>query len=125
MILQVGSGESVQRRERLVEQEHFRTRHQRPRDGDALRLAAGQFARPHPGFVGEADALERGRDALPPFRLRPVAETKADIVGNFQPGQQPRLLEDDADLLMRRADRLAVQEHRAFARRIESGDSAQ
>src|SRR5213078_2890261 len=70
-------------------------------------------------------ALERGRDALPPFRLRPVAETKADIIGNFQPRQQPRLLEDDADLLMRRADRLAVQEHCACAGRIESGDGAQ
>ena len=89
MILQVGAGESVERRERLVEQEHLRTRHQRPRDSDALRLAAGQFARPHPGFVGEANALERGGDALRALSLRPVAETKADIVGDFQPRQQP------------------------------------
>ena len=125
MVLQVGAGKSVERGEWLVEQQHFRPRHQRPRNGDALRLAAGQFARPHGGLVGEPDALERGGDALRALALRPVAEPEADIVGDLEPGQQPRLLEDDADLFVRRRDRLAVEHDRAFARRIESADGAQ
>ena len=32
----------VERRKRLVEQEHFRPAHQRPGDGDALAFAAGE-----------------------------------------------------------------------------------
>jgi len=51
VILQVGASERIECRERLVEQQHFRPRHQRPRNGDPLRLTAGQFARPHRGFV--------------------------------------------------------------------------
>ena len=41
MVLQIGAGKSIERGERLVEQQHFRPRHQRARNGDALRLAAG------------------------------------------------------------------------------------
>ena len=34
---------------------------------------------------------------------------KADIVGDAEPGQQPRLLEDDADFRMRRGDRRLIE----------------
>src|SRR4029077_1598489 len=102
-----------------------RPRHQGPRDGDALRLAARQFTRPYRGLVGEADAAERSGDALGALGFRPAVEAEADIIRDFQPGQKPRLLKDDADLLMRCADPLAVELHRAFARRIESGNGAE
>ena len=36
----------VEVRERLVEQEHLRLAHERPADGDALALAAGELRRP-------------------------------------------------------------------------------
>src|SRR6202030_935814 len=39
--------------------------------------------------------------------------------------QQARLLENDADLFVRRHDALAVEHHGAFARRIEAADGAQ
>jgi hypothetical protein len=120
MILQIGAGEGVQRRERLVEQQDFGPRHQRAGDGDALRLAAGQFTRPDIGFVGKTDAVERTRNALRSFRLRPSAQTEADIAGDFQPRQKSRLLKDDADLLVRRGNALAVEHDRAFRRRIET-----
>ena len=90
---------------------------------DALRLAAGQFARPAPRLLGQADALERVGDARVALRLRPVGEPEADIVGDREPRQQPRLLEHDADLLVRRRDR---RRRRActvpWRRPVEAGD---
>ena len=125
VILQVDAGEGIERRERLVEQQHLRPRHQRARDRDALRLAAGQFARPDARLVGQADAVERARDARIALRLRAVLEAEADIVGDGEPRQQARLLEDDADLLVRRGDRHAVEHDLALGRRVEAGDGAQ
>jgi hypothetical protein len=66
MILQVAPGEGVERGERLVQQQHFRLRHQRARNRDPLRLPAGQFARPGIGLVGKADPRQRARDLLAP-----------------------------------------------------------
>ncbi len=124
MILQVAPGEGIERGERLVQQQHFRLRHQRAGDRHPLRLPAGKLARPGIGLVGEADARERGRDLLAPCAGGQVGQAEADIVGDAQPGQQPRLLEDDADLGMRRQDRGAIECHRARARAVEPGDGA-
>ena len=103
MVLQVAPGEGVERGERLVEQQHFRLRHQRARDRHPLRLPAGELARPGIGLVGKADPRERARHLLAPDIGRQIGQAEADIVGDAEPGQQPRLLEDDADL--RRAAR--------------------
>ena len=67
MILQVGARERVEGGERLVEQQHLRTRDKRPQDGDALRLPARQFARPHLRLLAQPDARERARDPVMPF----------------------------------------------------------
>ena len=116
MILQVGAGERVERGERLVQQQHLRPRHQRARNGDALRLPAGQFARPYLRLVGQADARERSaRRARSRSAFGQSFEAEADIVGDLQPRQQARLLEDDADLLVRRRDPLAVEHDAALA----------
>ncbi len=104
MILQVGAGEGVERGERLVEQQHLRPRHERTRDRDALRLPAGQLARPSASLFGKPNSIKRSRDAL--AAIGRVRNSKADIVGDAQPRQQPRFLEHDADLLVRRGDRL-------------------
>ena len=74
MILQIAPGERIERGERLVEQQHFRLRHQRARDRHALRLPAGQFARPGIGLVGKADPRQRARDLLAPDS-RPAVPT--------------------------------------------------
>ena len=52
----------VERRERLVEQQHRRMRDQRARDRDALLLAAGELVRIALAESGEADVLERFGD---------------------------------------------------------------
>src|SRR5580692_3973272 len=125
MVLQIGARESVECRKRLVEQQYLRPRHQRPGDGDALRLAAGQFARPDRRFVGQADAFERGGNALRAFRFRPIAKPEADIVGDLEPGQEPRLLKNDADLFVRRKDLFTIKQNGALAWRVEPADGAQ
>ena len=64
MILQIAPCERVERGERLVQQQHFRLRHQRARDRHPLRLPAGQFARPGICLVGETDPRQRACDFL-------------------------------------------------------------
>ena len=49
----------VERRGRLVEQHGDRIHGQRPGDGDALLLAAGEIARMLLGVIDEADAVEQ------------------------------------------------------------------
>ena len=105
MVLQVAPREGVERGERLVEQQHFRLRHQRARNRHPLRLPAGQFARP--GLALSARPTRASaRATFSRLRIRrQVRQAEADIVGDAEPGQQPRLLEDDADLGVRRRDR--------------------
>src|SRR6516164_874551 len=125
MVLQVDAGEGIERGERFVEEKNLRPRYQRACDGDALGLAAGEFARPNPRLLGQADAVERARHARPSFRLRILFQAKADVVGDTQPGKQTRLLENDADLLMRRGNHRPVEHDLALGRRVEPRDRAQ
>src|SRR5262249_34373053 len=64
-------------------------------------------------------------DALAAFAPRPALDAEADIVGDRKPRQQPWLLEDDADLLVRLGHRAAVEHHLPLGRRIEARDGAQ
>ena len=52
----------IERRERLIEQQHRRMRHECARDGDALLLAARQFLRHSFREAGKANILERSVD---------------------------------------------------------------
>src|SRR5215510_1948751 len=125
MVLQVCAGEGIERGERLVEEKHLRPRYQRAGNGDTLGLAAGELARPNPRLLGQADAVECARHARPSLRLRILLQAEADIVGDAQPGQQPRLLEHDADLLVRRGDHRPVEHDLALGRRVEPRDCPQ
>ena len=117
MLVQARPGEGVERRERLVEEQHLRLGHEGAGDGDALLLAAGQLARPAAGMLDEADAGgARGRRALAALGGGRSVEPEADIVGDGQPGQEARLLEDDADGRVRLGDQaLAVEANGAGA----------
>ena len=53
--------------ERLVEQQHLRLQHQRPRHRDALLLAARQFARQPVAETGQPDQLQPGFCPLDDF----------------------------------------------------------
>ena len=68
--LQVLAELGVERAERLVEQQHLRVEHQRPGQGDALLLAAGELRRTALGEIADADELERLADAAVGLVLR-------------------------------------------------------
>ena len=102
VVLQVGTGKGIEGGKRLIEQEHLRARHQRAQDGNPLGLPAEELARPHPCLFPQSYPIEGERNALRFLLFLITIEAEADIVGHAQPGQQPRLLKDDADLLVRR-----------------------
>ncbi len=116
------AGEGVEGRERLVEEQHPRPRHEGAGDRHALLLAAGQLPRPATAVLGEPDALQGVGDAGAALGPGQVGEAEADIAGHVEPGQQARLLEDDAHARMGRADRLAVDRDGARARVVEPRD---
>ena len=74
---------------RLVREHDARVVHERPGDGDALPLAAREFARAVVHTVTQADALERVLRALAPrFRRLPrVDEREFDVDLGGRPGQ--------------------------------------
>ena len=59
----------IERRERLVEQQHARLDRERARERDALLHAAGELVRVAVARVAEPDELEQLPDALPPVGL--------------------------------------------------------
>ena len=66
LALQAAARHLVHRRERLVEQQHLRVARERPRERDALLLAAGELARQRdlePAEVDELEQLARRRGA--------------------------------------------------------------
>ena len=79
----------VERRERLVEQDHARAARERARKRDALALAAGERRRPRVGQVRDAEALEVLVGAL----LAGVG----DVLANGQVREERVLLEDEPD----------------------------
>jgi hypothetical protein len=64
---QAGASGSVEAGERLVEQQHPRTRDQRARQGDALPLTAGKHAGAAPQQRHDAERFRDRRDSLVPL----------------------------------------------------------
>ena len=74
----------VQRRERLVEQQHLRRDRQRPGQRHPLLLAAGELVRVPVAAVGEADELQQLRGPAATARPCPAADPQpeGDVVGD-------------------------------------------
>ena len=125
MILQGAAGEGVERGKGLVHQQHLRTGHQGPHDGDALCLPTGEFARPARAIARQPDLEERFLDEIPALGAGQVLQAEGDILGNGQPGQQAWLLEHDANGRMRAGDRLPIHLHEALGRRLEPAHQPQ
>ena len=75
--------------------------HQRPRDGDALLLAAGQLRRQGGGAVAEAHALEHRPRPLDGFLARRAVDQQryGRVLGGGQRRQQVERLENEPDRL--------------------------
>ena len=125
VVLQSHPRERVERVEGLVKQQHLRLGHERARERDPLRHSARELLRQRAGEGGELDGLERVADER--VRVRPVAlaETEGDVVGDVQPGKEPRLLEDQPDRGMRAAHELVPNADLAAVMRVETGCEAE
>jgi hypothetical protein len=120
----------VERRQRLVQQQQLRLLRQRPGQGDALALAAGQLVR-----LARAEALqlhqlqELGHPVAPLGRgHRFVLQPVADVLLHAHVGEQGIGLEHHVDrpLIGRRpGDVLAVDQDPPGTRRLEAGEHAQ
>ncbi len=87
------AGAGVERRQRLVEQQRFRTDGESARDGDPLALAARQRARPGVGPVGEPEAVEQRQRPLPAVAARHAPEPVRDVLPGAQVREQRVVLE--------------------------------
>jgi hypothetical protein len=109
---------------------------QRPGDRDPLLLAAGQFARPLPGVLAEADDVQHEPDAFLPFLRRHPRDPQRDpdVLRRGQDRDQAERLEDERHVaapqqhpLVRRHPRhLAVRDPNAAAvRQVEPADDVE
>ena len=89
----------------LVEQHDLRLHGQRPDDGHALLLSAGQLGGPVVGTVGQAHALQEGHGLL--LGLRPGL--LLDLAGGHGQVVQHRLVGKQVEVLEHHAHLLAVQ----------------
>ena len=119
VLMQAGAGESIERGERFVQQQHFWFGRQRTGNGDALRLPAGQLARPAIIIAGQAHTLEREIHARPALVPVQILQAEGDIVGHAQPWQQARLLKHEAHGRIGGMHHLAIHLHRAGAGLIQ------
>ena len=119
--LQHHAGLRVDRRERLVEQQHMRIDGQRARQRHALAHAAGQLVRIVIGKFREIEIFKECLGALPALGRRNTLDFDAehDVLGDGAPRQQQILLQHEGDMGIRPVDALAVDEGLALARRGE------
>ena len=107
LVAQLGAHLGVERRQRLVEQQHRRLDGQRPGQRDPLLLAAGELGGVVVGLVREPDELEhlpRPGGPLGPVDLaQPQAELDVGLRG--QVGEQRVGLEDHAHVALVGRDR--------------------
>ena len=99
----------VERRERLVHEQHVGIGGERARKADALLHAAGQFVRIVTFETRKPDHHDQSLGDLPPRSGRHALEFEAefDIALHRAPRQQPELLEHHGAVGARTGDRLA------------------
>ena len=97
---------------RLVGQKQIRLVDQRPRNRDALLLAAGQLGRRVTHAIRQADCFER----LPPEaanrRALGIQQRQFDVLERARPRQQMKRLEDEADVGISEAGLLGLAQGR-------------
>ena len=109
----------VERGERLVHQEELRAGKQRTADRHTLLFAARQFRRPPVEEMADAEQVDHGVDIGVAFGGRREPAAIAQIAGDAQMREEPRVLEHHADPpLVHRHDDAGggVDQHAAFDR---------
>ena len=109
LLLHVAPDHRVERRERLVEQQHRRAGRQRPRQADALLHAAGELVRPGRPEAGQADELEHRLGACPADILGDALhlQPEGDVVDEVAVGEQAEVLEHHAHPVAAQVEQLA------------------
>jgi hypothetical protein len=120
----------VERAQRLVEEEHPRLVHERPRERDALLLAARELPRLAPFHPLEADEVEDVEHAPAEVALADAlaAQAEGDVLEDAQVREERVRLEDRVHVaLVRRppADRLVAEVDRPVRRFLEAADHPQ
>src|SRR5574343_1230283 len=108
----LGAGLRIERAGRFVGQDHRRSVDQGAGDGDALLLAAGQFARTMPHAAGQTDRGQR-RLGHRPARLgrdAGVTERHHHVVQGVHAAEQVEALEHEADLVQAQLGQLLLVE---------------
>ena len=115
LVLQVGAGQGVERRERLVEQQHIGVGGQGARHRHALAHAAGELGGL---FVDGGREAHHGHIALHPlgalgraFAGEHAVHRQRHVVAHAEPGHQRIALEHDAAVGAGAGDGLAVLQH--------------
>ena len=116
--------------QRLVEEEHLRLAHQRPADGDALALAAGELRRPAVEEFSSCSMLRDFVGALLDHVLRRLgdAERERDVLAHRHVRVERVGLEHHGDAPLGRrhvGDVDAVDEDLPCGDHLEAGDHAQ
>ena len=120
----------VEGAEGLVEQQHLRLHGQRPGQGHALALAAGELGGEAAGQPVELDQAQQLVDAVGDLRLLPLADLQpeADVFEHGHVLEGGVVLEDEADaaILRRLRGRVLVVDHDpAGIEVLEPGDRPQ
>ena len=124
----------VERAERLVEQQHLRLDRERPREGDALALAARQLRGVAVGQPVELDELQELRHARADLvlgeapRARPHAQAEGDVLEHRHVAEERVVLEHEADAALSHVAHgrvLAREQHLAAVGPLEPGDDPQ
>ena len=126
----LGAGPRVEIAGRLVPEQDRRIDRQRPRNRDALALAAGELVGQMIDALSEADeiaAVRRARVLRLPARPAPQMQRQGDVLGGRQRRQQVEELEDEPDLVapharQRVVGRAAPAAARRSTRRPSSAD---
>jgi hypothetical protein len=115
-------GLRVDRRERLVEQQHGRIGRERAGQRDPLPHAARQLMRIVPGEIEKMEVFQQRLRAPLALRQREPLDFDAEhhVLEHGAPGQQQVLLQHEGDVRVRAFHALAVDEGLTFARRAET-----
>ena len=120
--------EGVERRERLIHQQHARVGGERTGEGDALAHPPGEFVRAGLFLVTEADEVQvvaGGLEALGLGEVRLEAEAEEDVLQGIEPREERILLEHDEAIPARGRHRLIPEADLAFVGMLQTGQQAQ